>query len=1046
MAHSSKSNSTGVRSGGSDRFSDVFGGPPKYNGKSASPLSDFDYDSIFNSTLRGANDSRSKPSSSPPPPVYDKPVYDEDIFDGLPGLKSKPMSSSARYEDDVFAAGTSSPRNQSKSQGQKQSGAFDDLIGSLGRTNKKFETKNGRSSGGFDDLLPGISAACFLHRPLSEAARVQKTTFNATRLASAAKEDPFVVLESNSTPAVSSPRLFADPLEEISKPSNSGNTKIRGSSVSGGAFDDIDPLDGFGKSFPASSSGIENNVKDGSPSRMGSNIGRSQTSSSTETIGKSSFKDSGRHSQKVYANNFQESNVFDVPSVSTDARKSVSQTASASCVYSKSGEKNSKVEGVFPESHESMEPSDDIWITVSEVPLFTKPTSAPPPSRPPPPIPGRASKSEAGFSTPTARKKGTDSSSFAPGKYSQSPKPTRPPMKRAVGSQIDELKDFAIGTARSNDDESEEVNTNSSGAAASAAAMKEAMDRAEAKFRHAKEVRDKECAKTSRTKEAVHLEKDEQAMPDDQEREYRGNPERLDRERRLREEEERERRILEKEREKAREIEREREKAKQAVERATREARERAAAETRERAAAEVRLKTERIAVHKVQALARERAAVEARERAEKVAADAREKANVEARDKELKEKAAAAAARAESEARRRAERAAVERAAAEARERAAAGARERAAAARMDQQKNDDDLESFFNVSRPGSAPKPRESSPFSDIVLRNILSALSSDLAFNFQYSMPDPRFQNKGGPEGTRKTSPVGASSNGRKAPSATNIVDDLTEIFGAAPSSGEFQNIDGESDERRRARLERHQRTKERAAKALAEKNQRDLQTQRDQDERHRIGETLDIEIKRWAAGKEGNLRALLSTMQYVLNVLTIILHSLNDDQVLWPECGWQPVSLTDLITGASVKKVYRRANLCIHPDKVQQKGATLHQKYIAEKVFDLLKVIVHLLSNFKWSFSRLYWSFSLLMVILAFIDWQFEEAVKFNMKFRISFVPLMLYNRRLGTSLIQRSSFEFYHIYEYVEVGMIFGVEYTVGAPHSDLHISSHLQR
>lgn len=31
---------------------------------------------------------------------------------------------------------------------------------------------------------------------------------------------------------------------------------------------------------------------------------------------------------------------------------------------------------------------------------------------------------------------------------------------------------------------------------------------------------------------------------------------------------------------------------------------------------------------------------------------------------------------------------------------------------------------------------------------------------------------------------------------------------------------------------------------------------------------RIAETLDAEIKRWAAGKEGNLRALLSTLQYV----------------------------------------------------------------------------------------------------------------------------------------------------------------------------------
>jgi hypothetical protein len=31
---------------------------------------------------------------------------------------------------------------------------------------------------------------------------------------------------------------------------------------------------------------------------------------------------------------------------------------------------------------------------------------------------------------------------------------------------------------------------------------------------------------------------------------------------------------------------------------------------------------------------------------------------------------------------------------------------------------------------------------------------------------------------------------------------------------------------------------------------------------------RLGETLDFEIKRWSAGKEGNLRALLSTLQYV----------------------------------------------------------------------------------------------------------------------------------------------------------------------------------
>ncbi|OAE26757.1 hypothetical protein AXG93_1129s1050 [Marchantia polymorpha subsp. ruderalis] len=40
--------------------------------------------------------------------------------------------------------------------------------------------------------------------------------------------------------------------------------------------------------------------------------------------------------------------------------------------------------------------------------------------------------------------------------------------------------------------------------------------------------------------------------------------------------------------------------------------------------------------------------------------------------------------------------------------------------------------------------------------------------------------------------------------------------------------------------------------------------------------------------------------------------------------------------------SSVKKVYRRASFCLHPDKVQQKGGTLEQKYVAEKVFGVLR--------------------------------------------------------------------------------------------------------
>ena len=61
------------------------------------------------------------------------------------------------------------------------------------------------------------------------------------------------------------------------------------------------------------------------------------------------------------------------------------------------------------------------------------------------------------------------------------------------------------------------------------------------------------------------------------------------------------------------------------------------------------------------------------------------------------------------------------------------------------------------------------------------------------------------------------------------------------------------------------------------------------------------------------------------------------------QVLWPESGWKTVALVDIIEGNAVKCAYEKALLCLHPDKLQKKGAASHQKYIAEKIFDILKV-------------------------------------------------------------------------------------------------------
>ncbi|KAL1820236.1 hypothetical protein ACET3Z_015105 [Daucus carota] len=239
------------------------------------------------------------------------------------------------------------------------------------------------------------------------------------------------------------------------------------------------------------------------------------------------------------------------------------------------------------------------------------------------------------------------------------------------------------------------------------------------------------------------------------------------------------------------------------------------------------------------------------------------------------------------------------------------------------------DDPFSFFETSAPnplnqGESKVSEDTDVFESIFgahtrTRNVQkpSSVTKDSVYDalFQKSKV-PANQGSGNYSTTRKVSP------------AINVDDDfsfLSEVE-VVPPSGKFQEVEGESEERRRHRLNHHQNTQERMIKALNEKNRRDRQAQLEQEERHRLAATLDDEIKRWAQGKEGNLRALLSSLQYVL----------------WPECGWRPVSLTDMMTSISVKKVYQKATLCVHPDKVQQKGATIQQKYIAEKVFDVLK--------------------------------------------------------------------------------------------------------
>ncbi|WCJ27449.1 Chaperone DnaJ-domain superfamily protein [Euphorbia peplus] len=106
---------------------------------------------------------------------------------------------------------------------------------------------------------------------------------------------------------------------------------------------------------------------------------------------------------------------------------------------------------------------------------------------------------------------------------------------------------------------------------------------------------------------------------------------------------------------------------------------------------------------------------------------------------------------------------------------------------------------------------------------------------------------------------------------------------------------------------------------------------DLKKGRSQDETEKSEkdmelQVLDEEIQLWSAGKETNIRMLLSTLHHIL----------------WPNSSWFATPLTSLIESSQVKKAYQKARLCLHPDKLQQRGATLRQKYVAEKAFSVLQ--------------------------------------------------------------------------------------------------------
>uniref|UniRef100_A0A0D9V0Q5 J domain-containing protein n=1 Tax=Leersia perrieri TaxID=77586 RepID=A0A0D9V0Q5_9ORYZ len=912
--------------------------PPAASTSTSASHYDDMFDSYFNRSSEPAEPSPSSSAPSPPPPpvLFDKPVFDddepdagnpfaaiplfgdgggdggggegEDSLDGI-GKGTKPDVGEPEvvgFDDDFIPEPGKSNSKASVGaveQEQVAAGFVDDLIpewfGGSTTPMKPAPQPKPKATGFEDDAshaIPGFGESTGHHdSPWEEPrTRQQKESISSEKTSVSMPEDHFVTLGATSNLGYSSFGLFT---EHLDMPTKSDSTKVESTSTASEMFGNSEFFSGVPK--PMSSFSFASDKEN----VFGKNLSFDGIHSVSNSIKVPQEKPVQQASAESNGNILPELHKREAPG-----------STSSNNLDPLSSNKRDQL----PEENQYSQMSDDVWLTVSDVVLVTQPTSAPPPSRPPPPLATKQTTTE--FRT----------SNVYPHDHNQGYNPFIGPSNFA-SSQPHDLDHEGIGLGQDS----------STFAAGS-------MDWAELK--HSKGVNQGNFEFMFRSSQYQDKGTNEKTEFYAYEVENRVEEDRLEHERKQREKEEEHRKL---ERDREEELEREREmmrreheerkrrekekEARYAVEKAMREARERAAAEAHIQAERDARQRAERAAVQKVAAEARERAAAEARERAAKVAAEAKEraaeeakeraaeearervaKAAAEARDRaaaEAREKAAsearakaerAAVEKATAEARRRAERAAVERATAEARQRAANEARKRAEAeaqARESRQKTaQPDYDSFFGMpSRSSSVPRSQTATmnPF------DVQPQVGADF--------------------GAVKRTASGSASPFAQPPSA-NFMDDLSSIFGAPSSSGVFQELDGESEERRKARLERHQRTLERAAKALAEKNERDLHVQREQEERHRISEAIDFEIKRWAAGKEGNLRALLSTLQYVL----------------WPECGWRPVSLTDLITAASVKKEYRKATLCVHPDKVQQRGANLQQKYIAEKVFDLLK--------------------------------------------------------------------------------------------------------
>jgi hypothetical protein len=90
-----------------------------------------------------------------------------------------------------------------------------------------------------------------------------------------------------------------------------------------------------------------------------------------------------------------------------------------------------------------------------------------------------------------------------------------------------------------------------------------------------------------------------------------------------------------------------------------------------------------------------------------------------------------------------------------------------------------------------------------------------------------------------------------------------------------------------------------------AEAVMRLRAANAEAERVDDEKFALADSIDERLGRWRKGKEGNLRALLGSL----------------DTVLWEGAGWKKVGMGELIVPGKVKIAYMKGIAKVHPDKV-----------------------------------------------------------------------------------------------------------------------------